>query len=114
MGFVLKSVFWLGLVYSAMPLGELSTAEISAAACDAISRPIAEPFKSFETTYRSAALAGCIAELRGSASPATTHEVAKPQFVSADNPRASRHSLTDSDLRAPWSGAAVPPKRKRS
>ena len=68
-----------------------------------------------EATWRSgAALAGCIADLRGSASPATTHEVAKPQFVSADNPRASRHSLTDSDLRAPWSGAAVPVKRKRS
>jgi hypothetical protein len=96
MGYILKTTFWLGMVYAAMPFGEtpavslpaspIADAPLCAAASVALAAklgPVAEP-------YRDAAEAGCAGLV------ALSNEAA-PAKVSAD-------SLTPSDKKPPWVG----------
>ena len=90
MGFVLKSTFWLGLVFSAMPLGEpgkplLSPAE-QAAACATATAAISARVGSNADPYRALAELGC-------ATLATT----TPAPI-------ARRSLSANDRKPPWLG----------
>ncbi len=107
MGFVLKSAFWLGIVYSAMPLGQDFVPgagfEVGAFPCVLASEVLAERFAPPQTSYALTAAAGC-------ALAATRLE--SPWFadgrLDSDAPPApekgSAESLTDADRRPPWMG----------
>jgi hypothetical protein len=107
MGFVLKSTFWLGLVYSAMPFDEtgmtqslLSPAE-QASACAIASAAISREIGSSADPYRALATLGC-ASLAGQG------------FSASPSLPAPRQSLNATDRRAPWLGPPLPPARPRS
>ena len=64
MGFIVKSAFWLGIVLSAMPLGQLllsdPTSGVGAFVCRPAGAAWAERFASKEVSYEFGA-AGCVA-----------------------------------------------------
>ena len=96
MGYILKTTFWLGMVYAAMPLGESPAVSppaspiADASLCAAAGAALAAKFGSVAEPYHDAAVAGCsaLASLSSEAAPAR---------VSAD-------SLTPSDKEPPWVG----------
>ena len=108
MGYVLKTTFWLGLVLSAMPLGEapkvseILTPAQQAAACTAASEAIAAKVGSAADGYRGLAAMGCAsfatASLASAAPPAPAAAVAPPK------------PLTAADRKPPW--LAPPPRPK--
>lgn len=119
MGFVLRSVFWLGLVYYAMPLGDLPPGEASAQTglasrsdlrptallCGSANGAIADRLGSLEPAYRSATAIGCAAAMASGVTAPT-----RPAgSLGASLRQASLQSLTDRDKQPPWIGPATPP-----
>jgi hypothetical protein len=99
--FFIRSAFWLGIVYSAMPFDNIDQtrelarlrAELAAAAGNAAAA--ACPGQS--VSFRALALA-----MQGQSSGAATGVSAEPKARAA---RKSADSLTPADLMAPWRGA---------
>jgi hypothetical protein len=98
MGYILKTTFWLGMVYSAMPFGEMPAVSLpaspvaDASLCAAVSAALMAKLGSVAEPYRDAAAAGCaeFASLRSEAAPAPAP--------------ASSNSLTPNDKKPPWNG----------
>jgi hypothetical protein len=107
MGFMLKSAFWLGLVFSWMPLGEPSkvseilSPEQQAAACSAASGAILAKVGNSADAYRGLAAMGCTALARTA-----------PTVTSTSAPIA--RALTENDRKPPWLAPPLPPVRPRS
>lgn len=115
MGYVLRSAFWLGLVYYAMPLGQLPQVDLSSRAnlrpeallCSSANVAIADRLGPLEPAYRDAAAVGCVAALAsGTAAPVQAKSA--PQD-SAPIRQASAQSLTDRDRQPVWIGRQSPP-----
>jgi hypothetical protein len=112
MGYVLKTTFWLGLVLSAMPLGEpmrvadVLTPDQQAAACAAASEAIEARVGGAANVYRGLVAMGC-------ASLATAPAVAQVPPRGAE-PGPGPHALTENDRRPPWLGPPLPPTRPKS
>ena len=55
MGFIVKSAFWLGIVFSVMPLGQVSISDpasgVGAFVCSPVGAAWAERFASKEVSY---------------------------------------------------------------
>ena len=107
MGFIIKSAFWLGVVYSAMPLGQLSMPDPASEAgvflCSPAGAAWAERFAPKEISYGLGA-AGCaaVAAARGEVAPS-------PNLRPSPDPntalaRGSAQSLTVADRQPPWMG----------
>ena len=96
MGYILKTTFWLGMVYAAMPFGEAPAISPSASPiadaslCAAASAALAAKLGSVAEPYRDAAEKSC-------AALASLSSEAAPARLSAD-------SLTPSDKQPPWVG----------
>jgi hypothetical protein len=96
MGYILKTTFWLGMVYAAMPFGESPAVSLpappiaDASLCTAASAALAAKLGSVAEPYRDAAEKGCaaLASLSSEAAPI----------------RVSANSLTPSDKEPPWVG----------
>lgn len=104
MGFVLKTTFWLGLVFSAMPLGEsgkalLSPAELTSA-CATASAAISARVGAGADPYRALAALGC-ATMAGPAPVPNSTPILK-------------QSLSANDKKPPWLGPPLPPVRRKS
>jgi hypothetical protein len=98
MGFLIKSAFWLGIVYSAMPLGELppfgAASEVGAFVCSPAASALAEPLAPNEVSWRLRS-AGCAAVAAAQAEGASS---------APDPARGSVQSLTEADREPPWIG----------
>jgi hypothetical protein len=99
MGVVLKTTFWLGLVFSAMPLGEtgsglLSPAELSSA-CATAGAAISARVGSGADPYRALAALGCAS-------------------VASNSATSPGLSLSANDKKPPWLGPPLPPVRRKS
>jgi hypothetical protein len=112
MGFIYKSVFWLGLVYSAMPLGQVpgprTSHDASVSLCDSAGARLPDRLKSLEAPYRAAAAAECAALLSARANSMLTNQGEGNFGPPGAPPPASAHSLTDADRRSPWFGGQEP------
>jgi hypothetical protein len=112
MGFIVKSAFWLGIVFSVMPLGQLSISDpasgVGAFVCSPAGAAWAERFASKEVSYELGA-AGCVtlaaARVDGASSPGAG---AISDARTAPSGRLSAQSLTDADRQPPWMGSAPP------
>ena len=117
MGLVLKSAFWLGVVYFAMPLGQLPTlgeaSDLGASACSSVSAALADRLAQ-ERPYRLGATEGCavLATLRGEASPSNRPTPASDPRNTP--PQVSVQTLTDADRQPPWMGGDRQTIRERS
>jgi len=107
MGFVIKSAFWLGIVFSSMPLGDLSTlrpaSEAEAFACSPAIAALADRMTPKEVSSGLGA-AGCAAlavARDDGASAAGVRATADPKSAPAHG---STQSLTDADRQLPWLG----------
>ena len=100
MGFVLKSIFWLGLVYSAMPFDEPPSGVVKGSGEWLCQTALAAGSNTPEA-YRQTLAAGCIAAL------------AAPKADVPAAPAAPSFALTDEDLRVPWEGAAARPQKRK-
>jgi len=105
MGYILKTTFWLGLVFSAMPLGETGTALLSpaeqASACATANAAISTRIGSGADPYRALAALGCAS-------------LAVPAATAASAPPLARQTLNASDRKPPWLGPPLPPARPRT
>ncbi len=62
MGFVLKSAFWLGIVYWAMPFEPFPAPDVGTGSlCSADTLALSDQLKAVPETYRKLVLAGCMA-----------------------------------------------------
>jgi len=112
MGFIIKSAFWLGIVYSAMPFADISTPNIQASICSS-SLPAIPPSSLSVDAARRLAAAGECAAIVSAVAEGIFHD--RPPLVlraSRDRSRttqarASANSLTGLDLRTPWFGRAA-------
>lgn len=110
MGFIVKSAFWLGIVFSAMPLGQVLISDASSGVppflCSPAGDALVERFASKDVSYAIGA-AGCAAlaaaGVDGASSPG---DRAAPDAKTAPSRGSSAQSLTYSDLRPPWMGSA--------
>jgi hypothetical protein len=98
MGFLIKSAFWLGIVYSAMPLGAASVRDAASGVAREVCGPAgaalinrAEPAGGGD--YRLAAASGCAALAASETAP-------PPELHAAAGPRPSAQTLTEDDRRA--------------
>lgn len=115
MGYLLKTTFWLGLVLSAMPLGdppkvsEILSPTQQAAACSAASAAILTKVGSAAEAYRGLAAMGCASF--------TTTSVVAPAPAATPGLTASLapvRGLTAADRKPPWMGPAVPLLRPKT
>ena len=105
MGFVFKSIFWLGIVYSAMPLGQLpsieATSEVGELACGPAASTIVTHLSPQEVdSFRIGCAALTQARPQGSQlveRGPTAEEKSRPQTGSVQ-------TLTDVDRLLPWMG----------
>lgn len=112
MGFIVKSAFWLGIVFSVMPLGQLSISDpasgVGAFVCSPAGAAWAERFASKEVSYELGA-AGCLAlaapRVDGASTPG---DRATSDAKTPPSGRSSAQSLTDADRQPPWMGSAPP------
>ena len=104
MGFVMKSVFWLGLVYAAMPFSDASTADIEAMACDAAVSPISERLQEVGPAYKKIAVAQCIANLTSRIAETTRSDAVTTKPSNVVSRASASGSLTASDLAPSWQG----------
>jgi hypothetical protein len=107
MGFVIKSAFWLGIVYSAMPFGEIPpfdpASEVGALVCGPAGSALAERLAPNEVSsgLRSA---GCAAAAVARAAGASSAGAgANPDSRTAPA-RGSVQSLNEADREPPWIG----------
>ncbi|MGD0562438.1 MAG: hypothetical protein ABSA66_05055 [Roseiarcus sp.] len=103
MGFLLRSAFWLGLVFHAMPWGDARLTDAVPAARAALAAGIAAQ------TQEGAASAIASAVLRTTLEPqpASAGKAATRPEPSAKTRRASIDTLSLSDRLAPWRGAGL-------
>jgi hypothetical protein len=117
MGFVFKSTFWLGVVYYAMPWGELPEFPTSPGAaawlCSSASASLPDRLGPLPIAYRDAATAGCAAVAASGAADPIVSAADRPERSGSAPRRASTQSLSDADRRIPWFGPrpAPPPNR---
>ena len=104
MGFVLKSIFWLGLVYSAMPFDE-SPSSVAKGSGEWLCKSALAAGTNAPEAYRQTLTAGCIAAL---AAPRATVSAAPPA-----TPQSQGFALTDEDRRAPWQGPPPRPAKRK-
>lgn len=100
MGFMLKSIFWLGLVYAAMPF-DASTSSVAKGSGEWLCQTALSAGAGTPEAYRQTLAAGCIAAL------------AAPKAAPPAAPAAPRFALTDEDRRAPWQGATAKPSKRK-
>ncbi len=106
MGFLLRSAFWLGLVFHAMPLGETRLTDAVPAARAALAAGMAA-----QDSDGDAASSIARAVLRTALEPQPTRAAAaatRPE-PSTRTRRASIDTLSLSDRLAPWRGAGLRP-----
>ena len=110
MGFIVKSAFWLGIVLSAMPLGQLLLSDPTSGVGGFVCSPAAawaERFASKEVSYKLGA-AGCVAlaaaRVVGASSPG---DRATSEAKTAPSRGSSTESLTDADRQPPWIGPGL-------
>jgi hypothetical protein len=107
MGFIIKSAFWLGVVFSAMPLGQVSISDPASEAgvflCSPAGAAWAERFAPKEVSYGLGA-AGCAAiaaaRVEGASSPGLRPSLDSRTALA----HGSGESLTAADRQAPWMG----------
>ena len=100
MGYMLKTIFWLGLVYSAMPFDERPKS-VTAASGEWLCRSALSADAGAPEAYRQALAAGCVATL------------AEPRSAPSTPAAAPGFALTDEDRRAPWAGATAKPTKRK-
>lgn len=102
MGYILKTTFWLGLVYSAMPLGEVPQVTLAPASvadralCAVASAAVTAKLGADAASYAQAASTGCAAFVAASGAIASAAQ--------APSHRDSLNTLTPSDRKPPWRG----------
>lgn len=113
MGIMLKTTFWLGLVLTAMPLGEtpkvsdiLSPAQ-QAAACTAATEAVGAQVGSAADAYRGLAAMGCASFAGALNTAAALRASNSPPGV------ASPRALTENDRKPPWLGPLLSPERPK-
>jgi hypothetical protein len=110
MGFMFKSAFWLGVVYYAMPLGELPLPSAETIVCAAANAPLSDHAEALH----GAAAAGCAASMVSKEkevfSPGTRDATPGPRPAL----RSSTHSLIGADRHAPWIGPSSAERAKQS
>ena len=113
MGFIFKSVFWLGLVYSAMPLGELPSTDARAILCSSPALP--DRLKSMDAAYRAAITTGCAAAMVSQAETQPIPKATAAAGATETAKRPSNHSLIGADRDVPWFGGsrAISPGRRQ-
>ena len=101
MGFLLRSAFWLGLVFHAMPWGDARWTDVVPSARDALAASAATQGRDGETasTIVRAVLSAALEPRPGSADKAAMR--AEP---SANARRVSVDTLSSADRLAPWRG----------
>lgn len=109
MGFIIKSTFWLGIVYSAMPLGQVApfdpAAEVGDFLCGPAGAAVANGLAREEAaSYRLGVAAACAAVARAPLGGAPTVEARPNSDGGAVAARGSAQSLTDADRKPPWMG----------
>ena len=106
MGFLIKSTFWLGIVYSAMPLGEISALnpapEVGAFVCGPTGAALAARLAPKEVSLGLGA-AGCAALAAARLDSAALPAPPSPAPTAASG-YGSTQSLTDADRQPPWMG----------
>jgi hypothetical protein len=82
MGFVVKSAFWLGIVYWSMPFDQVPSWEASAGAvCPAAYATLSRQLEAVPESYRALVAAGCVALATAkveSGGPRSADPIAKP------------------------------------
>lgn len=106
MGFLLRSAFWLGLVFHAMPLGETRLTDAVPAARDALAAGMAAqgPGGQAASAIARAALRAALEPQPAGAGKAATRP--EPALKAK---RASIDTLSLSDRLAPWRGLGLRP-----
>ncbi len=112
MGFLGKSVFWLGLVYSAMPFdapkARLDLTRLESSIC----AEVGAGQNSAPSAYRAALVTGCAASF--AAAPRNPTPVAVPPPARAVTTRGgSAYTLSRADKLPPWLGVASAERKKR-
>lgn len=113
---LLKTAFWLGLVLTAMPLGEppkmstILSSEQQAAACTAASEAIVARVGSAAVAYRGLAAMGCASFVKAASKTAAAPT---PPSVKAPPLPADLRALTENDRKPPWLGPTPPTERRR-
>jgi len=103
MGYILKTTFWLGLVYSAMPLGEVPQVALAPASsadrafCEVASAALSAKLGADASSYAQAASTGCAAVMAASG--------ALGAVTPASPRRESLNTLTPSDRKPVWRGS---------
>jgi hypothetical protein len=107
MGFIIKSAFWLGVVYSAMPLGQLSISdpatEAGAFLCSPAGTAWAERFAPKEVSSGLGA-AGCAAIAAARVGGASSPDPRPSPDSRTALAHGSAQSLTAADRQPPWMG----------
>jgi hypothetical protein len=107
MGFIIKSAFWLGVVFSAMPLGQLSISDPASEAgvflCSPAGAAWAERFAPKEVSYGLGA-AGCAAVAAARVESASSPSLRPSPDSSAAPAHGSAQSLSAADRQPPWMG----------
>lgn len=107
MGFILKSTFWLGIVYSAMPLGQVAlldpASEVGDFLCGPAGEAVANRLAQQEAaSYRLGVAAACAAVAQAQLGGAPVE--VRPNSDVAAAAKGSAQSLTDADRKPPWLG----------
>jgi len=107
MGFIIKSTFWLGVVFSAMPLGQVSisdpASEAGAFLCSPAGAAWAERFAPKEVSH-GLGVAGCAAIAAARIEGASSPDLRPSLDSTAALARDSAQSLTAVDREPPWMG----------
>jgi hypothetical protein len=106
MGFFLRSAFWLGLVFHAMPWGEARLADVVPTAREAIAAGLATQSRD---GGEAATVAGAILRATFESRPAIAGKAAARFDRSLKTARASVDTLSPADRVPPWRGAGLRP-----
>ncbi len=104
MGFLLRSAFWLGLVFNAMPWGEARLTDAVPAARDALAAGLATQVRD---TDAASAIARAVLRTTIEPQPASVGKAATRAEPSPKTKRASVDTLSASDRLPPWRGAGL-------
>jgi len=109
MGFIIKSAFWLGIVYSAMPLGQDPAmdpaSDAGAFLCGPASAAVAAGLPEQEAgSFRLGVAAGCAAVMRARLEGAPPVKYKPNPEAAAAPAKVSAETLTDLDREPPWIG----------
>ncbi|MGD1037877.1 MAG: hypothetical protein ABR878_11915 [Roseiarcus sp.] len=101
MGFLLRSAFWLGLAFNAMPWGEARWSDAVPDARDALAASVATQVHDGETA---SAIARALVRTALEPRPASAGKAAARAEPLAKTRRASVDTLSSADRLAPWRG----------